>query len=96
LQGRDILSRYPWIKPGPILGDILKQHRDYVLKDNNLTTQEDIDQWLDKKVRILSSFVKGDDVMAKGYTGKDIQEKLNEAWEKQKQGKTKEEIMQEI
>jgi tRNA nucleotidyltransferase (CCA-adding enzyme) len=96
LQGRDILSRYPWIKPGPILGDLLKQHRDYVLKDNNLTTQEDIDQWLDKKVRILSSFVKGDDVMAKGYTGKDIQEKLNEAWEKQKQGKTKEEIMQEI
>jgi tRNA nucleotidyltransferase (CCA-adding enzyme) len=96
IQGRDILSQYPWMQPGKQLGDILREHRNYVLNDNKLTTQEDINQWLDDKMKQTTGLIKGGDLLAKGYSGPIIKEKLNQAWEMQKQGLTKEQILEKL
>lgn len=96
LQGRDILARYPWMEPGQKMGEILKEHRNYILNDNKLTTQSDADQWLDEKMKRTTNLVNGNDLIQKGYSGPKIKELLDKAWVLQKQGLTKEQILEQF
>lgn len=96
LQGRDILQRYPWVKPGKELGDVLKEHKNYIINQDKVTTQEDMNNWLDNKMKKTTGFINGYDLMAKGYSGSAIKDKLDEAWNLQKQGLTKDEILSRI
>ena len=96
LQGKDILQRYPWVQPGAHIGDTLKEHRNYLLKHNELTTQEHMDQWLDQIMKQKTNNVKAEDVIQLGFKGADIKHKLDEAWDLQKQGFNKKEILEKF
>lgn len=96
LKGGEILQKYPWMQPGPALGQMLQEHRNYLLKHNEVTTPEHMNQWLENQIKQKTGLVKGNDLLAKGYKGLDLKNKLDEAWELQKQGLTKEEILRRL
>ena len=85
LQGRDLMP-YTDGKGGPIIGQILKEHRNDILK-NKLTTRSEALSWLENRMKSQASLINGNDVMnILGYTGPKIKETLDKAWIAQKNG----------
>lgn len=85
LQGRDLMP-YTGGKGGPIIGQILKEHRNDILK-NKLTTRSEALSWLENRMKSQASLINGNDVMnILGYTGPKIKETLDKAWIAQKNG----------
>lgn len=85
LQGRDLMT-YTGGKGGPIIGQILKEHRNDILK-NKLTTRSEALSWLENRMKSQASLINGNDVMnILGYTGPKIKETLDKAWIAQKNG----------
>jgi tRNA nucleotidyltransferase (CCA-adding enzyme) len=85
LQGRDLMP-YTDGKGGPIIGQILKEHRNDILK-NKLTTRSEALSWLENRMKSQASLINGNDVMnILGYAGPKIKETLDKAWIAQKNG----------
>lgn len=84
LQGRDIMP-YLNNKGGPIIGQILKEHRNLILNhDPRMTDRESALKWLSNRMQREAAFINGHDVLNyTNYTGSKIKEILDQAWEAQ-------------
>jgi len=87
LQGRDIMP-YLGNKGGPIIGEILKEHRKLILEHNPaMESRESALAWLHKRMQRIASFIDGNDVQqVLGIQGPAIKLMLDEAWKAQNMG----------
>jgi tRNA nucleotidyltransferase/poly(A) polymerase len=87
LKGADVIQ-YTGGQGGPMIGQILKEHRNKIL-NHELTNREQALDWLAEKMKKQSSLVGGGDVVALGVKGPQIKEMLDRAWQAQKAGEFK-------
>ncbi len=87
LQGRDIMP-YLGNKGGPIIGEVLKEHRKLILEHNPaMESRESALAWLHKRMQRIASFIDGNDVQqVLGIQGPAIKLMLDEAWKAQNMG----------
>ena len=88
LQGKDIMP-YLDNKGGPIIGEILREHRNLILKhDPAMESRESALAWLDRRMKRQVGLIDGNDIMnVMGLTGPAIKPMLDEAWRAQRMGK---------
>lgn len=88
LQGKDIMP-YLDNKGGPIIGEILREHRNLILKhDPAMESRESALAWLDRRMKRQVGLIDGNDIMnVMGLTGAAIKPMLDEAWRAQRMGK---------
>ena len=88
LQGKDIMP-YLDNKGGPIIGEILREHRNLILKhDPAMESRESALAWLDRRMKREVGLIDGNDIMnIMGLTGPAIKPMLDEAWRAQRMGK---------
>jgi tRNA nucleotidyltransferase (CCA-adding enzyme) len=87
LKGADVIQ-YTGGQGGPMIGQILKEHRNKML-NHELTTREQALDWLAEKMKKQSSLIGGNDVVALGIKGPQVKEMLDRAWQAQKAGQFK-------
>ena len=75
-------------KGGPIIGEILKEHRKLILEHNPaMESRESALAWLHKRMQRIASFIDGNDVQqVLGIQGPAIKLMLDEAWKAQNMG----------
>ena len=97
LQGRDIMP-YLDNKGGPIVGEILKEHRNLILRhDPDMQSRESALAWLDRRMKKVAGLLNGNDIMnVLGLTGPSVKLMLDEAWRAQRMGafSTKEQALE--
>jgi hypothetical protein len=97
LQGRDIMP-YLDNKGGPIVGEILKEHRNLILRhDPDIQSRESALAWLDRRMKKVAGLLNGNDIMnVLGLTGPSVKLMLDEAWRAQRMGafSTKEQALE--
>jgi tRNA nucleotidyltransferase (CCA-adding enzyme) len=86
LQGRDIMVYTK--KGGPIIGQILKEHRKMILDhDPRMKNRETALEWLQNRMQREVAFINGYDVVENtNLKGRDIKDMLDEAWKAQLNG----------
>lgn len=97
LQGRDIMP-YLDNKGGPIVGEILKEHRNLILRhDPDMQSRESALAWLDRRMKKVAGLLNGNDIMnVLGLNGPSVKLMLDEAWRAQRMGtfSTKEQALE--
>ena len=97
LQGRDIMP-YLDNKGGPIVGEILKEHRNLILRhDPDMQSRESALAWLDRRMKKVAGLLNGNDIMnVLGLSGPNVKLMLDEAWRAQRMGtfSTKEQALE--
>lgn len=86
LQGRDIMVYTK--KGGPIIGQILKEHRKMILDhDPRMKNRETALEWLQNRMQREVALINGYDVVENtNLKGRDIKDMLDEAWKAQLNG----------
>ena len=86
LQGRDVMEYTG--QGGPIIGQILKEHRNLLLNHNpEMRDRQSALKWLHNRMQRENGLINGNDVInTLNVKGPEIKDILNRAWQAQRQG----------